>query len=306
MSQYPLISITIPSYNHEKFVEECLDSVLAQDYPNKEIVIINDGSKDNTSAVIKNWIEKNGDKISITYVERENRGIPKTANELIGLAKGDYLVALASDDKLLPESIMKRYEFLRDNPQKLAVIGDCEMIDEEGTVHYKSAIESVYKISRNSYKTDEGIKEQILFFRLVSGPVLMVKKEIYSIIGMYDEGIKAEDYDSYLRMAAKNLIGFVDMPLGQYRQHKKNHVSNSKLMIHYFSEAERIILRNIKNFKGEEFKLLKAICYFRYLKYKKLKELYILEGGPDAKLSTKAIVIVLRFLRSIKNFLKNR
>ncbi|HSA06380.1 MAG TPA: glycosyltransferase [Candidatus Gastranaerophilales bacterium] len=304
MNKYPLISITIPCYNHEKYVEECLYSALEQDYPNKELIIINDGSKDNSSAVINAWIEKNKDKIPVTFIDRENRGIPKTANELIERSNGEYLVGLASDDKLLPGSITKRYEYLRDNPDKLAVIGDCEVTDTDGNILFKSALDNIPNINREIYTTEEGLRKQLIAFKIISGPILMVKKSLFEVIGKYDENLRAEDYDFYLKVAAGNLIGYVDYPVGQYRQHNTNHMSNCKGLINYCIEAEKSILKNMKRFKGYKLELIKAIISFRMQRYLKIKQLYVLEGGPDDKFITRIIVSTLRFFRSIKDLLR--
>jgi glycosyltransferase involved in cell wall biosynthesis len=277
MTPYPLVSIIIPSYNHETYVEECLDSVLAQDYPNKEIMILNDGSKDSTSTVIKNWIEKNGDKISVTFTERENRGIPKTLNELIGFARGQYLVLIASDDRLTPQSITARYEYLKNNPSKLAVVGDCKIINEDGHILHHSAVEEVHKVSKEAYQNDKSLKKLIINFKLLSGPALMVKKSVYTEIGEYDETLRSEDYDSFLKMTAKNLLGFVNVAVGEYRIHSKNH-ENTKSIINYAQDCEKVLLKNMKNFGiADKFDLFKMFLHFKKLKYKSMVKFYIKE-----------------------------
>ncbi|HSA06379.1 MAG TPA: glycosyltransferase [Candidatus Gastranaerophilales bacterium] len=280
MNSLPQITVIIAAYNHEKYVEECLDSVLKQDYPNKEIVIINDGSKDRTSELINDWISKHQDKISVIYKDRENRGITKTANELIELANGEYIAMLASDDRLLPDSLTKRYEYLRDNPSKQAVIGDCEIIDGCGNVvhHY-----TVPKRERGIYKSDNGLVKKVIAFEIISGPILMVKKSIFDVIGKYDENLRAEDYDTFLRIAAKNLLGYVDSTVGQYREHGNNHISNPRSKISYCIEAEKVILKNMKDFEGYKVQLILAIIKFRTLKYKAYVKLFLIENSKNLR-----------------------
>ncbi len=92
MHKLPLVSILIPYYNHKQYVAQTLDSILNDTYPNKEIVIINDGSTDPDISVINDWIERNSSKLSINLISRANKGITKTFNELARTSKGKYII----------------------------------------------------------------------------------------------------------------------------------------------------------------------------------------------------------------------
>ncbi|HUB90970.1 MAG TPA: glycosyltransferase family 2 protein, partial [Dyella sp.] len=95
----PLVSVLIPAYNHERFVERCLDSVLEDPYPAKEVVIIDDGSVDRTGERIAQWAARYGDRLRVEYVRHEeNRGIAASLNELAARARGEFLRLGASDD----------------------------------------------------------------------------------------------------------------------------------------------------------------------------------------------------------------
>ena len=122
-----LVSVLIPLYNHEKYINECLNSIKNQTYDNLELIIINDGSSDNSEQVVKLWIENNKN-LDITYISQENQGVTKTLNKMIGLAKGKYITLCASDDILTTESIEKRVDFLRNNSLLEACIGDANVI----------------------------------------------------------------------------------------------------------------------------------------------------------------------------------
>src|ERR1043166_5503467 len=124
--EFPLVSVLIPCYTHAHYVVETLDSIVADDYPVKELVIINDGSRDNSDQVIRNWILSHDHLINIRYHARENLGICKTLNELVQMAKGAYLVFIASDDVLIPGSIKPRVEFLMQQRGKMVVVADAE------------------------------------------------------------------------------------------------------------------------------------------------------------------------------------
>ena len=105
----PLVSIVIPVYNGSKYLGEAIDSALEQTYKNIEIVVINDGSKDNgkTRAVAKSY----GDKIR--YYEKENGGVSSALNYAIKMSKGQFISWVSHDDKILPEKIELQIEFIR-------------------------------------------------------------------------------------------------------------------------------------------------------------------------------------------------
>jgi len=270
-NNFPLISIAIAAYNHEKYIELCLNSILEDDYPNKEIVIINDGSKDNTKSVIENWIARNSNKIKIIFKSRENKGIPKTLNELIDLANGDYIAYIASDDCLLKGGIYKRYQYLKDNLQKMAVIADAMIINQDGDLLYNSAYNDFYKVNKEKFKTDESLKHEIVTNFSIPGPVLMVKKAIYKILGKYDENICYEDWEFYLRIVSKNLLGYIDNAVCRYRVHPAN-ACRSRSVINITKDNRKIILKNYKYFKKYRIFFLKSLIYNEfYLLYLKFK-----------------------------------
>jgi len=156
-----IISILIPAYNHQNYVEETLDSILHDSFKNKEIVIINDGSTDNTDKVITSWIEKHSKEINITYKSRENRGLTKTLNELLSLSNGSYLVAIASDDFLLDGGLQKRYEYLQNHPDKYAVFSDCIVVDNNSKKSHDSGLFEYRHANKANLLTDEGIKREM-------------------------------------------------------------------------------------------------------------------------------------------------
>ncbi len=118
----PKVSVRIPAFNHEQFIERCLQSVYDDDFVDKELVIIDDGSTDSTPYLIERWIGSHDKKFPIRYISRDNRGLSSTLNELVELSRGDYLVSLASDDYLLNGGISARVRYLEEYVDKYAVI----------------------------------------------------------------------------------------------------------------------------------------------------------------------------------------
>ena len=104
----PLVSVCVPAYNHEKYIAECIQSIIEQDYKNIELIIINDGSKDKTDEVIKSYEQKCQERfVRFEYRNRGNRGLSETLNEMVDWSHGKYFSAIASDDILLFNKILK-------------------------------------------------------------------------------------------------------------------------------------------------------------------------------------------------------
>ena len=218
----PFVSVIIPSYNHEKYVIQALSSVIEDTYSLKEIVIIDDGSSDNSVEMIENWIAENNEKISVIFKHRKNKGFTATLNELISLANGKYVVLLASDDLLINNTIKARIDLLEKNNTKMVLISDAQVIDSEGGVIFESMMSDFHKTDKNNYSTDEGIINEIIFNFAISGAVVMMNKDIYSLIGKYPENLKAEDLYFYIKSACLNKILFLDRKVSKYRIHSSN------------------------------------------------------------------------------------
>src|SRR5574341_12560 len=134
-SSCPIVSVIIPSYNHEKYVEECIDSVMRQTYPNIELIVIDDGSSDNSDSVIRKSLEKHCHKFR--YIRKLNEGVPKTLNLGLKLSSGKYVSIIASDDVMLPQKTEKEVDvFLKSDDNVGMVYSDSIAMNEDGSVLY--------------------------------------------------------------------------------------------------------------------------------------------------------------------------
>ena len=127
------VSIIIPVYNSEKYIEKCVESIVKQTYKNIEMIIINDGSKDKSSEVIKSLKEKYPDKIK--YYEQENQGVAKTRNKAVELAKGDFIMFVDNDDYLDEDYVEKFVQEIEDGNYDY-VVGSFRRVDYEGKTLY--------------------------------------------------------------------------------------------------------------------------------------------------------------------------
>lgn len=218
----PLVSIRVPAYNHENYIEDLLNSILLDTYPNKELVIIDDGSTDRTASIIEHWIENKKFTFVVKYKSRDNKGLTATINELLEMSEGEYIVGIASDDVLIDGGIAKRVNYLMNHPEKDAVFCDCTVINEKGEILFRSGLSELYSARKENLLTNKGMKKELILNWSVPGPVLMVRKSIYNDIGLYDENLIVEDWDLYLRMSAQNKLGFLNIIVAKYRIHGKN------------------------------------------------------------------------------------
>jgi len=227
----PLVSVIIPVYNHQDFLLKCLESVANETYDNIEILIIDDGSTDDSFQIAQTWSERNADRFARIELHRqENLGVTKTLNRLVQLAKGEFIAVLASDDCLLPGGIEARVNALGRNSDWLAVFGDCVVVDENETLLHESGVCGFYPGSaRKCALLDRGLIGLELALRWsVPGPVFLMRRQTPEIIGEYDETISVEDKDYYLRLLTRGALGFIDHKVASYRLHGRNACFDSK------------------------------------------------------------------------------
>jgi len=274
---YPKVSVIVPSYNHQSYINYALDSIVADDYPNKEIVIINDGSTDASDNVISEWVQKNKQHIPVNYLHRKNKGLTATLNELVTRAKGKYIIILASDDILHGNTITKRVELLEQNEAKgkLVLVSDALVIDGSNNVIMQSSMAEYNSGNKLKYSTDDGIMEEVILNPSISGATVMINKKMYDIIGPYAEDLKAEDWFFYQRAAAEKAILFWDSPVSLYRVHLENTSGLAAPIERQLSLIDTIIktfYRNFSRFPSTKYKLLALRQLLKYiLVYNKLK-----------------------------------
>lgn len=271
--EFPLVSILVPAYNHAPFIEECLDGVLGDPYPNKELIIVDDGSTDGTGDKIAAWVARHSDSIPIDYRRRENRGVSATLNELASKAKGEFLRLNASDDYILPGGLRSQVEYLLAHPRKLAVIGDSVVINEKGETLFESGMADLRRVNKEHYRSDAGIRREIISRWALGGPVQMVRKQVFELIGGWNEDLKIEDWDFFLRLAAVDGLGFIDLKVCAYRLHGKNTSRTQDVAerISNLGDAAKTAEKHVKLFEEPYKSRLRAQCYLIAAKIAYLK-----------------------------------
>lgn len=251
----PLISVIIPYYNHNRYIKQTLNSIIADTYPNKEIIIINDGSTDPDDSNIVEWLNQHND-IPVNYIKRENRGLTKTLNELIDLSHGKYICVCASDDYLINNTLETRIQILEQNPKKKVLISDNIVVDDDSKVLYNSNLFEMRKGQKRNYKSDVGLKYELIKRWGLAGACFIANKDVYKQIGKYDESLIVEDWDFFLRATAKNLVLFYDEKVSAYRLHGNNTISDNVKQKKMLLDRANSAKNNIKNFSSLYFKYL--------------------------------------------------
>ena len=228
-SQYPLVSVIIPVYNGEKYIVETIESVIDQTYKNIEIIIINDGSTDNSFTKIKPYlIMKN-----IKYFEHENRGVAASRNVGIRESLGDLISFLDQDDLWLAEKIEKQVKLMKENKEFALVHSKIGFINENG-----NRIKPLWEhpgISGYCFK-------EMFSSNKIAMLTVLVKRECIIEAGMFDEKIAiTDDYDLWLKITYNNPIGYIDEPIALYRSHGRN----TSMNVDAFKKYELQVLQNI-------------------------------------------------------------
>jgi len=217
------VSIIMPIYNREEYLEEAIRSILSQNYSNFELIIIDDGSIDNSLNIAGKFARKDR-RIRIIYLE-EHRGIAIARNEGLKRARGEFIAQFDSDDVMLPDAIKSRVEFLNSNPEVNLVFGKVhKFIDRKGNQienDYFERIQHFYRMEKN-YNFYEKVK-RLEFWIPAGTQTCMFRRNLFFRIGYHEENlIHGSDKEYFFRILREANISYLDTPLILYRMHDSN------------------------------------------------------------------------------------
>ncbi|SHI77210.1 Glycosyltransferase involved in cell wall bisynthesis [Cruoricaptor ignavus] len=230
------VSIIVPCYNQENFIRETLQSVLDQTYEKWECLVIDDGSQNNSAAVIKSFAEKDD---RIKYFYQENAGVSAARNNGLRHATGKYLLMLDGDDVLNPRGVEEAVEEFEKDPELLVVFSD--------TTSFGEGIEPKSSNSAPQF----GLKE-ILLTNMLHTSSMFQRKDAEGVF--YDEplGQPRQDWDYWIRLFTKNRdrssnVKKIDYQIYRYRKHPKSAHDLSKKDPARIKRAEILIFENHKD-----------------------------------------------------------
>ena len=278
----PKISVIIPVYNYGKYLKEAIQSALSQQFADYEIIIINDGSTDNTTEVLREF--ENHPKIKL-ITPKENRGLVRSCHEAIEASTGEYIIRLDADDYFDENALLVLSNVLDKNPDVGLVYPDYFLISEEGKVL--------------DYIRLPKVAEEVKLLDLpANGAGTMFRRSCYQAVGGYDLSLRLEDnYDLWLKILNRFKVHNVNLPLFYYRRHGSNMTLNSEKIL----EARRYIKQSFvtKELKGAKPKALgiipaRAHDYCDYLAIRKLGDkpliAYTIEEALKTELLDKVVL----------------
>jgi len=260
----PSVSVIIPNYNYGRFLSEAIDSVLAQTYSNVEIVVVDDGSSDNSLEILAEY-EKKGIKV----VRQKNSGVGAARNTGVKNSSGDLIAFLDADDVWLPQKIEKQVERLLSNRDFGLVTCAIREFDAAGNTIY----------GETHAKGKEGwCAEDILLFKPVTpgpGSSTLIWRELFEKAGGFDERKEMhplEDWEFLYRAARISQIAFVPEALVEYR----NHGTNGHLNTPRFERSLLLAYEKIFETADKQTLKLRRRCYGNL--YKMVAGSYLLAG----------------------------
>lgn len=265
----PLVSIIIPCYNYGRFLHEAIESALAQTYNPIEIIVLNDGSTDNTVEVAS--------KYPVLLINQENQGAPKTFNRGVELSSGDFFIILSADDKLHPSFVEKTMAIMNSNKDIAFVYTHTILFGE-----------------RNEYMySREYDVETLKLTNYITGTAL-TRKDAFRSVGGFDTDLKClEDWDLWLSFAEKAFYGkLMPEPLLYYRQQTiSRNIASSKVI----KQAVRKILKKHEGtlYKQKDFfRKLILLCKFNPVFVYLFRRIDVLPEGIKQ--------VILKFLQKIR------
>jgi len=221
----PKVSVIIPTYNLAKYICESVDSVLAQTYKDFELIIIDDGSKDNTKQVLGNY----GDRIR--YIYQPNKGVASARNRGICEARGEYIALLDADDLWLPDKLMKQVTVAQQNPSIDFIFCDAEVFNDGVTLKNSNMPPRDKAYEAGSFRhqlagtsiNDGSILKGNFYVDLIKGnfitsSTVLIRKACLERAGYFDESLAViEDYDMWVRIGRECLIIYINSVMARYR-----------------------------------------------------------------------------------------
>lgn len=237
------ISVVVPTYNRARFLRFALNSVLAQTYRDFEVVVVDDGSTDETEHLVSEYSGR------VRYIYQENRGRGAARNVGVQHATGEYIAFLDSDDVWYLDKLARQIAFLEANPDSMFVHGPVDFVREDGSRDEKETrrVRRLFEdAKRRGYSYESLVDSCVMFTSAV-----MVKRDCFERNGGFVESAftAREDFEWYLRVARRDRIEYLDgAPLASYRLHEGNVFRNNEMNV--VEEYRKIFMKQLEVLAG--------------------------------------------------------
>lgn len=225
----PDVTVVVPSYNHARFVERTLRSIFAQTHAPKNLIVIDDGSKDESVSVIERTLQDC--PFASELIVRENRGLCATLNEALSKADSEHFAYISSDDLWLPEFLENRTRVLSQRPEAVVAYGYSFLIDDDDEITDSTSNWAEY--------ADGDALEMLLYPIIPASASVLYRTASLKETGWNQNAI-LEDYELYLRLSARGEFALDQgEPLSAWRVHETNTSGNFPLMMNEWLDAQR-------------------------------------------------------------------
>jgi glycosyltransferase involved in cell wall biosynthesis len=216
MTSLPKITVITPSYNQGKFIEQTIQSILSQGYPNVEHLVVDGGSTDETLDILRHYDHR------IQWISEADRGQSDAINKGLLQSTGAIICYLNSDDLFTPGALLKVGKFFQSHPQAFWLTGKCQIIDQNGKEMRRPG--TIYK---NFWLHGHSLKV-LSIMNYISQPATFWRRKAYKQVGYFDERwYFAMDYDYWLRLGKYYRLWFLDEYLASFRVHPGSKGSSS-------------------------------------------------------------------------------
>ena len=242
----PLVSVIIPCFNQAKFLGEAIQSVLQQTYRNFEIIVVDDGSSDNTREVASGFS-------AVRYIRQHNRGLVGARNTGILASKGDYLVFLDADDRLLSQALESGLDCFRSHRECAFVFGQHWYLKSDGTSFEEmQTLPSDHNLFLARLREDKDHYRSLLYGNYIGMHAsVMYRRDIFQFFNGFDPSLNAaEDYELYFRITRNYPVYFHNAVVAEYRFHSTSMTKNAELMLRSVMTVLRSQRKYVKDDKN--------------------------------------------------------
>lgn len=261
-AEQPLVTVIIASYNHGPYIEQSILSVLNQTYPHIELLVIDDGSSDDSVERIQRLQAQHG----FDFRVQRNKGLTQTLNDAIARAKGELIAPFGSDDIMMPDRIAIQVQYMADKPEVGICAGNIELIDAQGELFPEARQRRDVPFRRLDF-------EDMFLERkpYPPAPTLLIRREALQKVGGFDPDVRLEDLMIELKVThAGYFIDGLSVVMARYRKHASNTYKNHRFMIDN-------ILRTYAKFKDHP--------AYEEVKFKALNSMFLKVANRDRKLA---------------------
>ena len=233
----PVVSVVIPCYNQGRFLRDAVDSALQQTYPAVEVIVVDDGSADDTASVARTYA-------AVRYIEQRNKGAPAARNAGLRESRGDYLVFLDADDRLLPNAIATGIECLAAHPDWAFVIGHVRLVNQDGS---PAGVPPHEHVGHNPYL-------ELLRSNYIWTPgVVMYRRFVFDRLCAFDTSAGGSaDYEMNIRIARRFAFGCHHQVILEHRRHGANMSADVGRMLESAVSVRRSQRRYVRNDQAAE------------------------------------------------------